>query len=557
MPENYDFSGWATRANIKCSDGRIISKDAFRHMDGQTVPLVWNHQHTSPEDILGHALLEARDDGIYTYGKFNNSPLAQTAKDALINGDLDSLSIYANKLKQNGPVVMHGSIREVSLVIAGANPGAYIDSVVAHSDDTDEEAIIYTNELINLKHSDEKKEEEPVAEETKKETGSEKEKTIKEVFDEFTDEQKDVVYALIGMAVEAAQEEDNEEEEEDPDMKHNVFENDEDTGDVLTHSEMENILKDAKRQGSLRDSFIAHGIDNIEFLFPDYKDVNGGAPTFINNQPVEWVDGFMKGVHKSPFSRIRTTFADIRGDEARAKGYMTKGKFKKEEVFSLSKRTADPVTVYKKQKIDRDDVNDITDFDVITWLKAEMRTKLDEEIARACIFSDGRTSIDEDKISESNIIPVVKDNDLFTIKTTVTAGEDGDLTKAIVRAAVKSQDNYEGSGSLTFYASNGTISDMLLLEDKNGNRLYKTISDLALALNVSKIVKVPASYIPEGVYAVMFDLRDYTIGADKGGSVNMFDDFDIDYNQMKYLIETRCSGMLTKALSAIVLKANS
>lgn len=557
MTEAYDFSGWATRANIKCADGITIDKDAFKHMDGQTVPLVWNHQHNNPDNVLGHALLEARDEGVYAYCKFNDNPLSMRAKNAVNNGDLDQLSIYANKLKRNGSKLAHGSIKEVSLVIAGANPGAYIDSIMSHSDDSCEEAIIYNDELICLEHSDDNKEDKKLMADEKKETGSEeKEKTIKEIFDGFTDEQKDVVYTMIGMALEA-QEKDNKEEEEDPDMKHNVFENDNDTGDVLTHSEMENILKDAKRQGSLRDSFIAHGIDNIEFLFPDYKDVNGGTPAFINNQPVEWVDGFMKGVHKSPFSRIRTTFADIRGDEARARGYMTKGKFKKEEVFSLSRRTADPVTVYKKQKIDRDDVNDITDFDVITWLKAEMRTKLDEELARACIFSDGRTPIDEDKISESNIIPVVKDNDLFTIKTNVTAGEDGDLTKAIIRAAVKSQDNYEGSGSLTFYASNGIISDMLLLEDKNGNRLYKTISDLALALNVSKIVKVPATYIPDGVYAVMFDLRDYTIGADKGGSVNMFDDFDIDYNQMKYLIETRCSGMLTKAFSAIVLKANS
>ena len=557
MTEAYDFSGWATRANIKCADGITIDKDAFKHMDGQTVPLVWNHQHNNPDNVLGHALLEARDEGVYAYCKFNDNPLSMRAKNAVNNGDLDQLSIYANKLKRNGSKLAHGSIKEVSLVIAGANPGAYIDSIMSHSDDSFEEAIIYNDELICLEHSDDNKEDKKPMADEKKETGSEeKEKTIKEIFDGFTDEQKDVVYTMIGMALEA-QEKDNEEEEEDPDMKHNVFENDNDTGDVLTHSEMENILKDAKRQGSLRDSFIAHGIDNIEFLFPDYKDVNSGAPTFINNQPVEWVDGFMKGVHKSPFSRIRTTFADIRGDEARARGYMTKGKFKKEEVFSLSRRTADPVTVYKKQKIDRDDVNDITDFDVITWLKAEMRTKLDEELARACIFSDGRTPIDEDKIPETNIIPVVNDNNLFTIKTNVTAGEDGDLAKAIIRAAVKSQDNYEGSGSLTFYASNGTISDMLLLEDKNGNRLYKTISDLALALNVSKIVKVPASYIPDGVYAVMFDLRDYTIGADKGGSVNMFDDFDIDYNQMKYLIETRCSGMLTKAFSAIVLKANS
>lgn len=557
MTEAYDFSGWATRANIKCADGITIDKDAFKHMDGRTVPLVWNHQHNNPDNVLGHALLEARDEGVYAYCKFNDNPLSMRAKKAVNNGDLDQLSIYANKLKRNGSKLAHGSIKEVSLVIAAANPGAYIDSIMSHSDDSYEEAIIYNDELICLEHSDDNKEDKKPMTDEKKETGSEeKEKTIKEIFDGFTDEQKDVVYTMIGMALEA-QEKDNKEEEEDPDMKHNVFENDNDNGDVLTHSEMENILKDAKRQGSLRDSFIAHGIDNIEFLFPDYKDVNGGTPTFINNQPVEWVDGFMKGVHKSPFSRIRTTFADIRGDEARARGYMTKGKFKKEEVFSLSRRTADPVTVYKKQKIDRDDVNDITDFDVITWLKAEMRTKLDEELARACIFSDGRTPIDEDKISESNIIPVVKDNDLFTIKTNVTAGEDGDLTKAIIRAAVKSQDNYEGSGSLTFYASNGIISDMLLLEDKNGNRLYKTISDLALALNVSKIVKVPATYIPDGVYAVMFDLRDYTIGADKGGSVNMFDDFDIDYNQMKYLIETRCSGMLTKAFSAIVLKANS
>lgn len=566
---DYDFCGWATRNNLKCSDGRTIQKDAFKDNDGQKVPLVWNHQHNEAFDVLGHAMLENRDEGVYAYCKFNDTESGKTAKLLVQHGDVDRLSIYANKLKQIGSNVTHGDIREVSLVLAAANPGAYIEDVITHGETSEDEAVIYTGENIELYHSEEgeskpseKKEEKKMTENEQKNTNNEK--TIQDVFDEMTEEQKNVVYALIGMALEendADDEKINHSEEGDGEfMKSNVFDNDNTQENILSHADMEEIIGDAKRYGSLKESFFAHaadyGIDQIDMLFSEYKSVNGEVPQFIKRTPDGWVDTVMNGVHHTPFSRIKMLFADLREDEARAKGYM-KGNLKKEEVFGLLKRTVEPTTIYKKQKLDRDDAIDITDFDVVAWLKSEMRLMLDEEIARAILFGDGRSALSEDKISEKNIIPIISDADLYTIKKKVVPGDKETLGHAIITAAVKAQDDYEGSGNTTFYTAASTITDMLLLEDTDGRRMYKDMNELALAMNVNRIVKVPASIIPEGVYGVIVDLSDYNVGADKGGAINMFDDFDIDYNQMKYLIETRCSGALVKPYSAIVLKNNA
>ena len=566
---DYDFCGWATRNNLKCSDGRTIQKDAFKDNDGQKVPLVWNHQHNEAFDVLGHAKLENRDEGVYAYCKFNDTESGKTAKLLVQHGDVDRLSIYANKLKQIGSNVTHGDIREVSLVLAAANPGAYIEDVITHGETSEDEAVIYTGENIELYHSEEgeskpseKKEEKKMTENEQKNTNNEK--TIQDVFDEMTEEQKNVVYALIGMALEengADDEKINHSEEGDGEyMKSNVFDNDNTQENILSHADMEEIIGDAKRYGSLKESFLAHaadyGIDQIDMLFPEYKSVNGEVPQFIKRTPDGWVDTVMNGVHHTPFSRIKMVFADLREDEARAKGYM-KGNLKKEEVFGLLKRTIEPTTIYKKQKLDRDDAIDITDFDVVAWLKSEMRIMLDEEIARAILFGDGRSALSEDKISEKNIIPIISDADLYTIKKKVVPGDKETLGHAIITAAVKAQDDYEGSGNTTFYTAASTITDMLLLEDTDGRRMYKDMNELALAMNVNRIVKVPASIIPSGVYGVIVDLSDYNVGADKGGAINMFDDFDIDYNQMKYLIETRCSGALVKPYSAIVLKNNA
>lgn len=561
---DYDFCGWATKNDLKCSDGRTIRKDAFKENDGQKVPLVWNHQHNEAFDVLGHAMLENRDEGVYAYCKFNDTESGKTAKLLVQHGDVDRLSIYANKLKQQGSNVMHGVIREVSLVLAAANPGAYIENIIAHGEASEDEAVIYTGENIELFHSEEGKEGDSKPSEKKEEEKvAENERTVQDVFDEMTEEQKNVVYAMIGMAlkengVDDEDEEMNHSEEGDGEsMKNNVFDNDATQEKTLSHADMEEIIGDAKRYGSLKESFLAHaadyGIDQIDMLFPEYQSVNGEAPQFIKRTPDGWVDTVMNGVHHTPFSRIKMTFADLREDEARAKGYM-KGNLKKEEVFGLLKRTVEPTTIYKKQKLDRDDTIDITDFDVVAWLKSEMRMMLDEEIARAILFGDGRSALSEDKISEKNIIPVISDADLYTIKKKVTKGENETLGHAIITAAVKAQDDYEGSGNTTFYTAASTITDMLLLEDADGRRMYKDMNDLALAMNVNRIIKVPASIIPSGVYGVIVDLNDYNVGADKGGAINMFDDFDIDYNQMKYLIETRCSGALVKPYSAIVLK---
>ena len=565
---DYDFCGWATKNDLKCSDGRTIRKDAFKDNDGQKVPLVWNHQHNEAFDVLGHAMLENRDEGVYAYCKFNDTESGKTAKLLVQHGDVDRLSIYANKLKQQGSNVMHGVIREVSLVLAAANPGAYIEDIIAHGEASEDEAVIYTGENIELFHSEDDK---PKSSEEKKEEKkvADNEKTVQDVFNEMTEEQKNVVYAMIGMALEEngvdSDEEDvdemnHSEEGDGEEMKHNIFDNyEKNENNVLSHADQESIIKDGKKYGSLKESFLAHaadyGIDQIDMLFPEFQSVNGDTPQFIKRTPDGWVDTVMNSVHHTPFSRIKMMFADIRGDEARAKGYM-KGNLKKEEVFGLLKRVVEPTTIYKKQKLDRDDAVDITDFDVVAWLKSEMRMMLDEEIARAILFGDGRSTLSEDKISETNIIPVANDAELYTIKTTVKPESNEKLGHAIITAAVKSQDTYEGSGNTTFYTASSTITDMLLLEDADGHRMYKDMNELALAMNVNKIVKVPASIIPDGIYGVIVDLSDYNVGADKGGAINMFDDFDIDYNQMRYLIETRCSGALVKPYSAIVLKSN-
>lgn len=571
--ENYDFSGWATKNDLKCSDGRIIRKDAFKHNDGQTVPLVWNHDHTDPYRIVGHALLENREDGVYAYCSLNDTDLGQTAKTYVTHGDITQLSIYANQLKQQGPNVMHGAIREVSLVMAGANPGAYIENVMCHGEESDEEAYIFTGEDFELFHSDEKQEnkkpddaEKPSEEKKEDKQVAENEKTVQDVFDEMSEEQKNVVYAMIGMALEEnGVGDENDEEGDGEDMKHNLFDTNEkpEEENVLSHDAMQTILGDAKRYGSLKDSFLAHagdyGIDNIEYLFPEAKSLNN-PPEFIKRE-MGWVQKVMNGTHHTPFSRIKSVFANITEDEARAKGYM-KGNLKKEEVFSLLKRTTTPTTIYKKQKLDRDDVIDITDFDVVAWLKSEMRMMLDEEIARAVLIGDGRLASSDDKIKEDCIRPIATDAELYTIRSTVSVAKDAtddDKAKAFIRAAIKSRKDYKGSGEPTLYTTEDMVTNCLLLEDKMGHLMYDSVAKLANVMRVKEIVTVP---VMEGVkgpngkdlMGLIVNLADYNIGADKGGAVNMFDDFDIDYNQQKYLIETRCSGALTKPYSAIAFE---
>ena len=570
---NYDFSGYATRNDLQCGDGRIIRKNAFLDNDGREVPLVWNHQHNSPEDVLGHALLENREDGVYAYCTFNDTEYGKLAKKLVQHGDIRSLSIYANKLKQIGNDVIHGVIRELSLVHAGANSGAFIDQVMAHSDDGDDGGmIIGYDENIMLYHSSdfEKKKVKKKEKEDSKMDGDnkeeKKEKTVADVFNELTEEQKDVVYAMVGQAIEEGKKsgEKNNDDGGKEEMKHNVFEGDETQENVLSHAAMETIISDAKRYGSVKESFLAHaedyGIDQIDYLLPDVKSLNT-PPEFIQRD-MGWVQKVMSKTHHTPFSRIKSMFADITEDEARAKGYI-KGKLKKEEVFSLLKRTTTPTTIYKKQKMDRDDVIDITDFDVIAWLKSEMRMMLDEEIARAILVGDGRMASSDDKINEQNIRPILNDADLFTIRWSVAAGSsDDDKAKNFIRAAIKSRKNYKGSGNPVLFTTEDMLTDMLLLEDTIGHKLYKTEAELATALRVTEIVTVPVmenltDKDSKEVYGIIVNLSDYNVGADKGGAVNMFDDFDIDYNQQKYLIETRCSGALIKPFSAIVLRAGS
>ena len=573
MNKDYDFSGWATKNNLLCSDGRTILKDAFKNDDGVTVPLVWNHQHNDPSNILGHALLENRDEGVYAYCKFNDSEPGKNAKLLVEHGDVSALSIYANQLKQQGGNVLHGAIREVSLVLAGANPGAFIDSVISHSEDIDDEAIIYTGENICLAHAEKQMEETTKVMEEKKEMAPEtkteepkKEKTVQDVFDTLNEEQKKVVYALIGQVIEEAENKSSKEIETKDieggkkEMKHNVFENDkENQENVLQHSDIEAIFADAKRYGSLKDSVLQHGITNIDYLFPEDKNVTA-TPEFIKRD-MGWVEKVMKSVHHTPFSRIRSTFANITEEDARAKGYI-KGKLKKDEVFSLLKRSTTPTTVYKKQKLDRDDAVDITDFDVVAWLKSEMRMMLDEELARAFLIGDGRISSSDDKINEQNIRPIYNDDDLYTVKAVIEVSQTAtaeEKTKAFIKSVIKNRKEYKGTGSPTLYTTEDVVSDCLLLEDANGRFIYDNIDKLKNVLRVADIVTVPVMEGAKGknqgdLLAILVNLADYNVGADKGGAVNMFDDFDIDYNAQKYLIETRCSGALVKPYSAIAFE---
>lgn len=583
----YDFSGWATKANLKCSDGRTIMKDAFKNNDGQIVPLVWNHQHNDTNQVLGHALLQNRDEGVYAYCTFNDTESGKTAKLLVQHGDVNALSIYANQLKESMSNVIHGNIREVSLVLASANPGASIDNVILHSEESNEEAIIYTGETISLYHADEgddsmgnnvngndtishsdskKKTEEDNKDQNQRNKEDDSEETVADVFNTLNEKQKTVVYALIGQAIkESGSDVDNNNKEDNDNMKHNLFDNEiEEKDNVLSHADMEVIIGDAKRYGSVKESFLAHadeyGIQQIDYLLPDVKNLNT-PPEFIQRD-MDWVQKVIGGTHHTPFSRIKSMFADITEDEARAKGYI-KGKLKKEEVFSLLKRTTTPTTIYKKQKMDRDDIIDITDFDVIAWLKSEMRLMLDEEIARAILVGDGRLASSDDKINEQNIRPILNDNDLFVIRWAVAAGSsDDDKAKNFIKAAIKSRKNYKGSGNPVLFTTEDMLTDMLLLEDTIGHKLYKTEAELATALRVKEIVTVPVmenltDKDSKNVYGIIVNLADYNVGADKGGAVNMFDDFDIDYNQQKYLIETRCSGALIKPFSAIVLRSGS
>ena len=600
LKEGYDFGGWATKANLLCSDGRVIMPDAFAHNDGQRVPLVWNHQHSDPDHILGYADLENRPEGVYAHCKFNETDTGNVAKQLVQHGDIVSLSIYANGLTEKKSHVTHGNIREVSLVLAGANPGAGIDSVtLSHGEDSDDEGIVYSDTSLDLatevSHSDDT--DTPDSELSHSDNNSDEKKedseeTVLDVFNTLNEKQKNAVYAMIGAAYEAtppAKEEENNDEEGDTDMKHNVFDTDvQKENQVLSHSDITAIISDAKRTGSLRDAAIAHnageithaatdddgkqvtyGVANIDYLFPDARNITR-EPLFIKRD-TGWVTVVMSAVKHSPFSRIKSIFADITADDARAKGYL-KGNKKVEEVFTLLKRSTTPTTIYKKQKMDRDDVVDITDFDVVSWIKSEMRVMLDEEIARAILVGDGRSSASDDKINESNIRPIWTDDSLYTIKATVQLGASETETtkgKKFIKAVLKARKNYKGSGNPILLTTEDVLTDLLLIEDTNGRNIYESVDKLATALRVSKIVTSPVleNQTRVGTSAVdgdtktrtlmgiIVNLADYTVGADKGGAVNLFEDFDIDFNQEKYLIETRCSGALTKPYSAIAIEA--
>ena len=570
--EGYDFAGYATRYGVPCADGRIIDKTAFLQNNGKKVPLVYNHQHNDISNVLGHAFLECREDGVYAYGYFNDTDRGVEAKNQVIHGDLDSLSIWANRLQESGNPprkhVAHGDIKELSLVLAGANPGAFIEEIVAHSDEEGYEAFIYSGDSLELNHSEgeTEKEDKPMAD-TNKEQEPES-KSAKEVFDEMTEEQKQVAIAIAGQAVEEALKEHGIDPEKDDDdeggeeMGHSCFDNTGEDTNVLSHDDMATIVKEAEKTGRMSDAFLAHGIENIEYLFPDAQTING-APDFIKRND-EWVNDVMNNVHHTPFSRIKSVFADITEDDARAKGYI-KGKLKKEEVFSLLKRTTTPQTIYKKQKIDRDDYIDIVDLDVVAWIKTEMRMMLDEEIARAILVGDGRLASSDDKISEDHIRPIWTDADLYTIKAAVNITKDStsaEIAKAFIVEAIRSRVQYKGSGTPTLYAPDTIITECLLLEDKNGRMIYDTLDKLATVLRVSKIVTVPVmenlartkETFTYKLLGIIVNLKDYNVGADKGGAVNMFDDFDIDYNAMKYLIETRCSGAMIKPYGAIAIE---
>ena len=577
--ETYDFSGWATRNDLKCADGRTIRRDAFKHNDGDVVPLVWNHQHDDPFNCLGQATLENKPEGVYAYCSFNNSESGKQARELVMHGDVKALSIYANHLSQNKRTgdVFHGDIKEVSLVLAGANPGALIEDIIQHSDDDDgdEQAIIYAGGAFDLeiRHSNIPKEEpmnpdeklihadpEPAEE-------NDTEETIGDILSTLNEKQMNAVYAIVGQALEDGGVTDDEYDEEgDTEVKHNIFDNDTaDQSNILQHADMEAILADGKRYGSLRESALAHGIDGIDTLFPEPKNLNT-PPDWITRK-MDWVSKVMSGVHHTPFSRIKSMYADLTADEARAKGYI-KGKLKKEQVFTLLKRTTTPTTIYKKQKLDRDDVIDITDFDVVAWLKTEMRFMLDEEIARAILVGDGRDGSSDDKINEMNIRPIWTDSDLYTIKATVTkkaSATEDDMAKAFIRTAIKSRKDYRGSGEPVLFTTEDMITNCLLLEDTTGRVIYDSIDKLRTVLRVREIIAVP---VMEGLtrtdtddskvhslMGIIVNLNDYNVGADKGGAVNMFDDFDIDYNAQKYLIETRCSGAMIKPYAAIAIES--
>lgn len=574
----YDFCGWATRNDLRCGDGRIIRKDAFKGNDGKKVPLVWNHQHNNPSSTLGHAMLENRDEGVYAYCSFNNTQAAKDAKECVEHGDVSSLSIWANNLDQRGPDVLHGVIREVSLVLAGANPGAFVESVMAHGEpmgEEDDEGILYTGFDLYLEHADEDDgEEEEMA------------KTVKEVIDGMTDEQKEAMAIVINQVLEDNEESnedyDNEEEddEEGEEMRHNIFDEETGQGTYISHSDMITIIENAKRCGSFKvalkeylgdDGVLMHSVDTTgmetstgsqtygfndpDMLFPEYKSLNN-PPEWLSRN-MDWVNKVLSGVSRTPFSRIKSIYADITEDEARARGYI-KGKQKKEEVFTILKRKTDAQTVYKKQKMDRDDIVEITDFDVIAWIKAEMRVMLNEELARAFLIGDGRPVDSDDKIQEQHIRPIVNDVPLFNVKVSVPKGATSSETaKNTINMVIKSRKKYKGSGNPTFFTTEDVITEMLLLEDNNGHKLYKTEQELATTLRVSDIVTVEPmeghKVNGQNLIGVIVNMRDYNVGTNKGGEINNFEDFDIDYNQQKYLIETRCSGALVRPFSALTL----
>ena len=631
---DYDFSGYATKNNIRCADGRVIRHDAFKENDGQIVPLVWQHVHDDPTNVLGHALLENRDDGVYAYATLNNTESGKHAREMVKNGDIVAMSIFANRLQQHGSDVIHGVIREVSLVLAGANPGALIDNIsLAHADgsytDIDDEAVIYSGleGIEYFSHADDSDEKESEESDDKKKEGGMADKTIQDVFNTLNDEQKDAVYFLIGQAIEQNKsgkaDESMSHADDDPDdvdeddanddddrtvqdvfdelteeqknvvyfligqalenangktgksdggdsMKHNVFDEAyENEADVLTHDEFTAIMNDAKKASSLKDVFLAHGITNLDVLFPEAKMVRP-QPDIISRE-MSWVDKLWNQLHRSPFARIKSAAANITADEARARGYQ-KGNLKAEEVITMLSRETPPQTIYKKQSLDRDDVVDITDIDVIAWLKQEMRMMLNEELCRAILVGDGRAVNSPDKIKDDRIRPVYTDSDVYTIHYPVTYDSgmtDDQRASAIVDSVLRARKNYKGSGEPTMYAPNETITDLLLAKDTIGRRLYKDMNELIAALRVKEIVEVP---VMEGVQrtvtvsgtsttynllALIFNPRDYTVGADKGGAVSLFDDFDIDYNKLKYLIETRCSGALTLPYSAMAIEVDA
>ena len=554
----YDFAGWATKYNVRCSDGKIIRHNAFKHLDNAVVPLVWNHEHDAPENIIGNAVLQHREEGVYAYCNFNENDTGQIAKNLVVHGDITSLSIYANKLTKHGSNIMHGQIRELSLVLAGANPGASIQEVLAHSDNGEIEATIYNDETIELYHSEDANDDDLIH--------ADDEETIGDIYNSMSEKQKRVVAYMVSQLADDDENEDDEEEnqnEGEDQMKHNVFDNKPEGNDEIKHSEiLAAAMADAKKYGSLKESIIAHagtyGINDIDTLFPT-EHLTSNEPEFISRDQ-SWVAEFFNATKKSPFSRLKAIYADITADEARARGYVT-GNKKVEEVFGLLKRTTAPQTIYKKQKLDRDDIIDITNFDVVAWMKKEMRMMLMEEIARAILIGDGRSSLSADKIKEANIRPIFNDDDLYTIKAAIGSG--ANKAKELIKAVIKSRTTYEGTGVPNLYVEPGLLADMLLIEDENGRFIYPDVTTLAKTLRVNKIVEVPlmaglerdaADGRTHKVMGIIVNPSDYTVGADKGGAVSMFDDFDIDYNQYKYLLETRMSGSLLKPKTAITIE---